>query len=184
MRHKPLFFALLLALPVAGHASPDRIEGWSGGEAQVMSYSPGGPVALGTIAADGTVTLALPESPPKSQPLGQTFPSCREDGAAIATPEATAFVPTSLFASRAGEELGSLTLTAECVQTTYTDSEATDSYPQTTDYRVTLAPGWNLLRFSITSLHADPTGRNHPRLTEVEALAEAPEDAQWFFEAR
>jgi hypothetical protein len=49
---------------------------------------------------------------------------------------------------------------------------------------VTLAPGWNLLRFSITSLHADPTGRNHPRLTEVEALAEAPEDAQWFFEAR
>jgi hypothetical protein len=219
MRRKPLLLSLLLTLPVAGHASPDRIEGWSGGEAQVMSYSPGGPVPLGTIAADGTVTLALPDAPPKPQSLGETFRSCREDGAAIATPEAAAFVPTSLFASRAGKELGGLTLatdadvvawraswgqgdaplgaymqwvhvdqaatvTAECVQTTYTDSEATDSYPQTTDYRVTLAPGWNLLRFSITSLHADPTGRNHPRLTEVEALAEAPEDAQWFFEAR
>lgn len=219
MCRTPLFLTLLVVLPAAAQAAEQRIEGWSGGPAQVMSFSPGDPVALGAIAADGTVTLALPESPPKPQPLGQTFASCREDGAAIATPEATAFVPTSLFAARDGKELGALhlatdaavvawraswgqgdtpqgawmqwvhvdqaaTITAECVQTTYTDQEATDSYPQTTDYRITLAPGWNLLRFSITSLHADPTGRNHPRLTEVEALAEAPEDAHWFFEAR
>ena len=218
MRRTPLLLALLFALPMAVHASDHRIPDWSGGDAQVMSHSPGGPVLLGQIAADGTVTLDLPASPPKPQSLGQTFPSCREDGAPIATPEDTAVVPTSLFAMRAGKELGSLylatdeavvawraswgqgetplgawmqwvhvdqaaTVVAECVQTTYTDPEATDAYPQTTQYNLTLAPGWNLLRFSITSLHADPTGRNHPRLTEVEALSAAPEDAQWYFEA-
>ena len=106
MRRTPVLFALLLALPAAAQASDQRISGWPGGEAQVMSFSPGGAIPIGKIAADGTVTLALPE-----------------------------------------------------------------------------APGWNLLRFSITSLHADPTGRNHPRLTEVVALSAAPEDAQWFFQA-
>ena len=218
MRQNPLLFALLLALPAAGQAADQRVTGWPGGEAQVMSHSPGGAVLLGQIAADGTLTLDLPASPPKPQPLGQTFASCRDDGAPIATPEDAAFVPTSLFASRAGKELGALHLatdaavvawraswgqgetplgawmqwihvdqaarvTADCVETTYTDPEATDAYPKTIQYDMTLAPGWNLLRFSITSLHADPTGRNHPRLTEVEALAAAPEDAQWFFEA-
>ncbi len=221
MRRTPLILALLLALPVAAQAgdpSDHRIPGWSGGQAQVMSHSPGGAVLLGQIAADGTVTLDLPASPPKPQPLGQTFASCRDDGAAIATPEDAAFVPTSLFAARDGKELGALHLAtdaavvawraswgqgdtplgawmqwvhvdraavvaAECVQTTYTDPEGTDAYPQTTEYRITLAPGWNLLRYSITSLHADPTGRNHQRMTEVEALAAVPEDAQWYFEA-
>ena len=203
----------------AAQASDHRIPGWSGGEAQVMSHSPGGPVTVGKIAADGTVTLTLPEVPPKPQPLGQTFPSCRDDGAAIAKPETAAFVPTSLFASRAGKELGTLhlatdakvvawreswsqgnaalgawmqwvhvdqsaTVAAKCMQTTYTNPEATDAYPQTTEYRMTLAAGWNLLRHSITSLHADPTGRNHPRMTEVEVLNTAPANAQWFFEAR
>ena len=222
MCRTPLFLALLLTLPVAAPAAEPgyhRIAGWPGGDAQVMSHSPGGAVLLGQIAADGTVTLDLPVSPPKPQPLGQTFPSCRDDGAAIATPEDAALVPTSLFATRAGKELGSLylatdalvvawraswgegetplgawmqwvhvdqaaTVVADCVQTTYTDPEATDGYPQTTQYNVMLAPGWNLLRYAITSLHADPSGRNHPRLTEVEALAAAPEDAQWFFEAK
>jgi hypothetical protein len=218
MRCTQLILALLVALPGAAQASDTRIPDWSGGQAQVMSHSPGGPVPVGTIAGDGTVTLDLPDSPPKPQPLGQTFPSCRDDGVAIATPETAAIVPTSLFASRQGKELGSLylatdsdmvawranwgqgdtplgawmqwvyvdqaaTVTAECEQITYTDPEATDSYPQTTEYRMTLVPGWNLLRFSVTSLHADPTGRNHPRLTEVEASSTAPEDAQWFFEA-
>lgn len=218
MRRSPLLFALMFALPAAGQATNDRIADWTGGDAEVMSHSPNGPVAMGRIAADGTVSLALPDAPPLPQPLGQTFASCREDGAAIAKPEDAAFVPTSLFVSRAGKELGALHLatasavvawraswgqgdaslgawmqwvhvdkaaavTAECVQTTYTDAEATDDYPQTTEYRMTLAPGWNLLRFSVTSLHTDPTGRHHPRLTEVEALAAAPEDAQWFFEA-
>ncbi len=217
MRRSPLLLALLFALPAAAQAADGRIADWSGGNAQVMSHSPGGPVTIGDIAADGTVTLALPEAPPMPQLLGQTFPSCRDDGVAIATPETAAFVPTSLFASRAGVELGSLylatdaqvvawranwgqgetplgawmqwvhvdqaaTVTADCVQTTYTDPEATDAYPQTTQYHVTLVPGWNLLRFSITSLHTDPTGRNHPRLTQVEALVAAPGDAQWFFE--
>lgn len=218
MRRTALLIALLIALPALGQASNDRIAGWPGGEAQVMSHSPGGAVPMGRLAADGTVTLDLPKAPPMPQPLGQTFASCREDGAAIATPEETAFVPTSLFVSRAGKELGALHLatdtavvtwraswgqgdtplgawlqwvhvdqaaavTADCVQTTYTDSEATDSYSQATQYRVTLAPGWNLLRFSITALHADPSGKNHPRKTEVEALATAPQDAQWFFES-
>ena len=218
MRRTPLLVALLCALPAVAQADDVPIAGWAGGEAQVMSHSPGGPVLLGHIAADGAVTLALPASPPKPQPLGQTFSSCRDDGAAIATPEDTAFVPTSLFASRDGKELGALHLAtdaavvawraswgqgetplgawmqwvhvdraaavvAECVQTTYTDPEATDAYPQTTEYRMTLAPGWNLLRYSVTSLHVDPTGRKHPGTTEVEALATAPADAQWFFEA-
>lgn len=218
MRRSSLLFALLTALPILGQAANDRIADWPGGEAQVMSHSPGGPVAMGRIAPDGTVTLDLPKAPPMPQPLGQTFASCREDGAAIATPEDAAFVPTSLFVMRAGKELGALHLatdsavvawraswgqgdtplgawmqwvhvdqvaavTAECVQTTYTDAEATDDYPQATEYRMTLAPGWNLLRFSVTSLHADPSGRNHPRMTEVEALATAPADAKWFFEA-
>ena len=164
MRRTALLFALLIALPALGQASNDRIADWPGGEAQVMSHSPGGPVPMGQIAADGTVTLDLPEAPPKPQPLGQTFASCREDGAAIATPEDTAFVPTSLFVSRAGKELGALHLatdaavvtwraswgqgdtplgawmqwvhvdqaaavTADCVQTTYTDPEATDELP-------------------------------------------------------
>ncbi|GAB2503838.1 hypothetical protein [Arenimonas alkanexedens] len=218
MRRTPLLLALLLALPVAGQASEHRVADWPGGEAQIMSYAPGGSVLVGQIADDGTVSLALPETASMPQPLGKTFPSCLEDGTAIASPEEAAFVPTSLFASRDGEELGALhlatdaamvawraswgqgdaptgawlqwvhvdqaaTVTAECVQPTYTDPEATDEYPQTTDYRVTLAPGWNLLRYSITSLHLDPTGRNHPRLTEVDALEDLPEDAQWFFEA-
>ena len=218
MRRIPLFLALLIALPAAAQASGHRVADWPGGEARIMSHSPGGPVPVGQVAADGTVTLALPDAPPKPQSLGETFASCLDDGSPIASPEDAAFVPTSLFASRDGKELGALhmatgadvvawraswgqgsaptgawmqwvhvdkaaTVTAECVQTTYTDPEATDDYAQTTDYRVKLAPGWNLLRHSITSLHADPTGRNHPRLTEVEALDALPEDAQWFFEA-
>lgn len=119
MRRIPLFLALLVALRVATQASDHRVADWPGGEAQIMSHSPGGPVPVGQIAADGTVKLALPEAPPKPQSLGDTFASCLEDGSPIASPADAAFVPTSLFASRDGKELGALHMATDAAIVTW-----------------------------------------------------------------
>jgi hypothetical protein len=67
----------------------------------------------GTISADGRVSIDLPTPPSGGQSLGDTFPSCHEDGAAIADPVFTEFFPTSLFVAHGEEEeLGSLRLAA------------------------------------------------------------------------
>lgn len=218
MRHAliPLAAALALASAPAASALEGKIADWSHGEAGIYTHTSIGPMPVGRITADGSLVIDWPTPPPSEQTLADTFPSCREDGAAIALPGVTEFTPTILFVARGEEEeLGSLriassrevaawedsygqenaalgswfqwvkvtqaaTVEAECRTTMHT-GESGDSFEIVTHYQVAFGDDWNLMRNDIRTLHTSPSGKKHVARTEISALQEMPEDAEWHF---
>lgn len=95
----------------AALAGPTKVDGWPGGTALVKSYAPKGATTLGRIEPDGTLVLELPEPPPSTQTVDQTFAGgCAGEGGVSVGPLEVGFTPTSLFVERDGEEMGALHL--------------------------------------------------------------------------
>jgi hypothetical protein len=110
MRHVLILLALAGTLPAT---AADRLEDWQGGEAGIFTHAQEGPVRVGTVSADGTLSFDWPVVDASGQSLDATFPSCREDGEPIASPGSAGFWPTSLFLARGtgrDAELGALHL--------------------------------------------------------------------------
>lgn len=106
-----LIVLAIAALPPA--LAADRLQGWTAGEAGIYTHTREGAVRVGRVAADGTLRFEWPEAPSSRQTLAATFPTCREDGVAMAEPGDVAFWPTSLIVARGegvDEELGTLHL--------------------------------------------------------------------------
>lgn len=74
------------------------------------------------------------------------------------------------------------TVEAECQMPVYT-GEGDDHYVQSSEYAVSFAPGWNLMRNDITSLREAPSGRKHPAGLRMSVQAAPAEDARWLFRA-
>lgn len=101
----------MVTLPPA--LAADRLQDWTAGEAGIYTHTREGAVRVGRVAADGMLQFEWPEGPSSRQTLAATFPTCREDGVAMAEPGDVAFLPTSLIVARGegvDEELGALHL--------------------------------------------------------------------------
>ena len=105
---------ILLAMTTLPPAlAADRLQDWTAGEAGIYTHAREGAVRVGRVAADGMLQFEWPEGPSSRQTLAATFPTCREDGVAMAEPGDVAFLPTSLIVARGegvDEELGALHL--------------------------------------------------------------------------
>ena len=74
------------------------------------------------------------------------------------------------------------TVEAKCQMPVYT-GEGDDHYLQASEYAVSFAPGWNLMRNDIISLREAPSGRKHPASLRMSVQAAPAEDARWIFRA-
>lgn len=84
-----------------------QLPDWSGGALDVMNWALTGPPAvIGSVGADGTVRLDLPETVDAKQPLSQLF-SCNDGSVTSSDPDAEYFItsPAMMVGSVAKKQL-------------------------------------------------------------------------------
>ncbi|MEQ8484636.1 MAG: hypothetical protein RIB46_09755 [Pseudomonadales bacterium] len=209
-RSLTLSFACLCAIAQADPGGAHMVVGWPGGAAAVVSYDFDDPV--GEVSAEGAIHFELPVPPASRQTVADTFDRCPtgkldiENGAAPVTPVmllvelggrelslAAASSPdmaawTLSFGQAPlvkGSFLrwlhvdGAASVSGECVETLLTDAGDLETR---TEWRLELAPGWNLIRTTYLDYAELEDGRRQETHTVHDAVVALPEDARWYLE--
>jgi hypothetical protein len=78
---------------------------------------------------------------------------------------------------------GEARVSGTCKRSIHTGSSGDEpGFEEQVHYEVTLAPGWNRVRFSIDKLHVEPDGTRHIERQRVHTVAAAADDIRWHLE--
>lgn len=185
-----------------------RVSPWGSGSADLMLLGADGPIAIGSIANDGMVTLNLPATVRATQPLGLVFGCNNSPEVSIDQPESRWIgTPSGIVVVRRAEQqpLGRLyPSTSARVAESLHDPTQQDTVPgrsyqwiysasggriqgsctsgsASTSYAVQLQPGWTLIEWQVHSTAIDARGRRRSQHTSMRSLKGLPRDVVWTF---
>jgi hypothetical protein len=214
MPNRALTIVLICATTVSGTLveAAERVIGWPGGAANVMTYGHDAPI--GRIQEDGTITFDLPTPSEANQTVSQTFDRCRTTPLTVEN-GAARVMPTMLYVELGDSELSLVAASSpemaawslsfgesplvkgSHLRWLHVDGAAsvTGDCVETmltpsgdlafrNTWQLQLTPGWNLIRTTFVEVVEHADGSRHETHTIHDALPALPEDAHWYLEGR